>query len=163
MRDSIITERTVQVEHVRIKSTKPFAEVKAALETSVPQLDTGIFGLLQRGESERARRELEQGPQLSIFNSRDHGGLLQITGQPRKAVQYDIGNPLTATRMTQHRLPASLYAPLRVVLVENEAGHAPFEYDRPSSLFGQFGDERVKAVARELDASLEGVLVKAAS
>jgi uncharacterized protein (DUF302 family) len=119
--------------------------------------------LLQRGESERARRELEQGPQLSIFNSRDHGGLLQITGQPRKAVQYDIGNPLTATRMTQHRLPASLYAPLRVVLYENEAGHATFEYDRPSSLFGQFGDERVTAVARELDASLEGVLVKAAS
>jgi uncharacterized protein (DUF302 family) len=163
MRDSIITERTVQVEHVRIKSTKPFSEVKAALETSVPQLDTGIFGLLQRGESERARRELEQGPQLSIFNSRDHGELLQITGQPRKAVQYDIGNPLTATRMTQHRLPASLYAPLRVVLYENEAGHATFEYDRPSSLFGQFGDERVTAVARELDASLEGVLVKAAS
>jgi uncharacterized protein (DUF302 family) len=163
MRDPIITERTVQVEHVRIKSTKPFAEVKAALETSVPQLDTGIFGLLQRGESERARRELEQGPQLSIFNSRDHGGLLQITGQPRKAVQYDIGNPLTATRMTQHRLPASLYAPLRVVLYENEAGHATFEYDRSSSLFGQFGDERVTAVARELDASLEGVLVKAAS
>ena len=163
MRDPIITERTVQVEHVRIKSTKPFAEVKAALETSVPQLDTGIFGLLQRGESERARRELEQGPQLSIFNSRDHGGLLQITGQPRKAVQYDIGNPLTATRMTQHRLPASLYAPLRVVLYENEAGHATFEYDRPSSLFGQFGDERVTAVARELDARLEGVLVKAAS
>ena len=163
MRDPIITERTVQVEHVRIKSTKPFSEVKAALETSVPQLDTGIFGLLQRGESERARRELEQGPQLSIFNSRDHGELLQITGQPRKAVQYDIGNPLTATRMTQHRLPASLYAPLRVVLYENEAGHATFEYDRPSSLFGQFGDERVTAVARELDASLEGVLVKAAS
>ena len=163
MRDPIITERTVQVEHVRIKSTKPFAEVKAALETSVPQLDTGIFGLLQRGESESARRELEQGPQLSIFNSRDHGELLQITGQPRKAVQYDIGNPLTATRMTQHRLPASLYAPLRVVLYENEAGHATFEYDRPSSLFGQFSDQRVLAVALELDASLEGVLFKAAS
>jgi hypothetical protein len=85
------------------------------------------------------------------------------SGQPRKAVQYDIGNPLTAMRMTQHQLPASLYAPLRVVLYESEAGGASFEYDRPSSLFGQFGDERVTAVARELDASLERVLVKAAS
>jgi hypothetical protein len=28
---------------------------------------------------------------------------------------------------------------------------------------GQFGDERVTAVARELDASLESLLVKAAS
>src|SRR5271170_1411923 len=65
------------------------------------------------------------------------------------------------TRMTQHQLPASLYAPLRVVLYESEAGHAVFEYDRPSSLFGQFGDERVTAVARELDASLERVLAQA--
>jgi hypothetical protein len=49
------------------------------------------------------------------------------------------------------------------VLYENEAGRAIFQYDRPPSLFGQFGDERVTAVARELDASLERVLVKAAS
>jgi uncharacterized protein (DUF302 family) len=87
--------------------------------------------------------------------------LLRVTGHARKAVQYDIGNPLTATRMTQHELPASLYAPLRVVLYENEAGHAVFEYDRPSSLFGQFGDERVTVVARELDASLERVVAEA--
>lgn len=87
--------------------------------------------------------------------------MLRVTGHARKAVQYDIGNPLTATRMTQHELPASLYAPLRVVLYENEAGHAVFEYDRPSSLFGQFGDERVTVVARELDASLERVVAEA--
>jgi hypothetical protein len=163
MTDPVVTRQPIQIEHVKIESTKSFAGVKAALERSVPQLDTGIFGLLQRGESDRAREELERGPALSIFSSRDHGTLLQIAGQPRKAVQYDIGNPLTASRMTQHQLPASLYAPLRVVLYENEAGGATFEYDRPSSLFGQFGDERVTAVARELDASLEGVLVKAAS
>jgi len=80
-----------------------------------------------------------------------------------RPVQYEIGNPLTAARMTQYRLPAALYAPLRVVLYENEDGHAVFEHDRPSSLFGQFGDERVTAVARELDASLERVLANAAS
>ena len=163
MPEPVINPRTIQVEHVKIESTKAFVEVRAALESLVPQLDARIFVLLQYGESDRARKELERGPELSIFNSRDHGGLLQITGQPRKAVQYDIGNPLTAARMTQHQLPASLYAPLRVVLYENEAGRAIFQYDRPPSLFGQFGDERVTAVARELDASLERVLVKAAS
>jgi hypothetical protein len=163
MSDPVITRRAVQVEHIRIESAKPFAEVKAALENAVPQLNIAIFGLLQRGESDRARKELECGPVLSIFNSRDHGALLQIAGQPRKAMQYDIGNPLTASRMTRHQLPASLYAPLRVVLYENEAGLATFEYDRPSSLFGQFGDERIATVARELDAGLERVLVTAAS
>ena len=163
MPDPVVSQRTIPVEHVRIESAKPFAEVKAAFEGSVPQLDTGIFTLLQRGESDHARQKLERGPELSIFGSRDHGALLQITGQHSRAVQYYIGNPLTATRMTQHQLSASLYAPLRVVLYENEAGRAIFEYDRPSSLFGQFSDQRVLAVALELDASLEGVLFKAAS
>jgi uncharacterized protein (DUF302 family) len=162
MTDPVVTRQPIQIEHVKIESSKHFEAVKAAFESLVPQLDPGIFALLQRGESDRARKEQERGPELSIFNSRDHGGLLQITGQPRKAMQYAIGNPLTATRMTQHELPAALYAPLRVLLYENEAGCATFEYDRPSSLFGQSGDEHVTAVARELDTSLEGVLVKAA-
>jgi hypothetical protein len=42
--------------------------------------------------------------------------LLQISGKRRKALQYDIGNPLTASKMTRHQPPAALYAPLRVVL-----------------------------------------------
>jgi uncharacterized protein (DUF302 family) len=163
MPEPVIVPRKIQIEHIKIESTKPFSAVEEALESLVPRLDARILVLLQYGESDRARRELERAPELSIFNSRDHGGLLQITGRPHKAAQYDIGNPLTATRMTQHQLPASLYAPLRVILYENDAGRAIFEYDRPSSLFGQFGDERVTAVARELDASLERVLVKAAS
>jgi uncharacterized protein (DUF302 family) len=163
MLDLVIITRTVPVEHIKIDSAKSFSDVKAALESAVPQLDAGILALLRQGESDRAKRELERAPQLSIFSSRDHGGLLQITGKPRKAVQYDIGNPLTASRMTQHQLPAALYAPLRVVLYENEKGRATFEYDRPSSLFGQFDDERVAAVARELDASIEGALVTAAN
>ena len=159
-------ERTailIEVEHIRIESTKPFAEVKAALEALVPVLDPAIPEALRRGDIGRANEALLRGPELAIFSTRDHGGLLRTAGLARKALQYEIGNPLTAARMTQHQLPASLYAPLRVVLYESEAGHAVFEYDRPSSLFGQFGDERVTLVARELDASLEGVLVKAAS
>ena len=35
-------------------------------------------------------------------------------------------------------LAAGLYAPLRVFLYENEIGGSIFEYDKPSSLFGQF-------------------------
>jgi uncharacterized protein (DUF302 family) len=87
---------------------------------------------------------------------------LNVVGQPRKALQYEIGNPHTASKMTRHRLAAGLYAPLRVILYEDEKGHAIFEYDKPSSLFGQFGDERVTAVARGLDAALEHALRRAA-
>jgi uncharacterized protein (DUF302 family) len=154
--------RLIQVEHVAIEATKPYEAVKAALEALVPPLDPAISEALRRGDIVRANEALYRGPELAIFSARDHGGLLRTAGLVRKTVQYEIGNPLTATEMTRHQLPAALYAPLRVLLYENEAGRAVFEYDRPSSLFGQFGDKRVTAVARELDASLVGVLVKAA-
>jgi hypothetical protein len=71
---------------------------------------------LANGDVERANSVKENGPELSIFLTRDHGALLQIAGQPRKALQYDIGNPITASLMTRHQLPAALYAPIRVVL-----------------------------------------------
>jgi hypothetical protein len=154
--------RPIQVEHVAIEATKSFEAVKAALEALVPPLDPAISEALRRGEIVRANEALYRGPELAIFSARDHGGLLRTAGLVRKTVQYEIGNPLTATEMTRHQLPAALYAPLRVLLYENEAVRAVFEYDRPSSLFGQFGDERVTAVGRELDAKLESVLVKAA-
>ncbi|HYZ39776.1 MAG TPA: DUF302 domain-containing protein [Stellaceae bacterium] len=163
MPDPVITQRRIQIEHVRIEAAKPFEAVKAALEDLVPPLDPAVPEALRQGDIRRAREALQRGPELAIFSARDHGGLLRIVDLARKAVQYEIGNPLTATRMTQHQLPASLYAPLRVVLYENDADRAVFEYDRPSSLFGQFGDERVTAVARELDASLERILVNAAN
>jgi len=63
--------------------------------------------------------------------------------------------------MTRHRLAAGLYAPLRVILYEDETGGSIFEYDRPSSLFGQFDDEQVSAVARGVDAALERALQRA--
>ncbi len=78
-------------------------------------------------------------------------------------MQYEIGNPLTAERMTRHVLAAGLYAPLRVVLYEDESGKAIFEYDLPSSLFSQFGDEQVAQVGRELDAELEAALQSASA
>jgi hypothetical protein len=48
------------------------------------------------------------------------------------------------------------------VLYENDAGRGVFEYNRPSSTFGQFGDEQVTVVARGLDAALERALLGAA-
>jgi uncharacterized protein (DUF302 family) len=64
--------------------------------------------------------------------------------------------------MTQHDLAAGLYAPLRVMLYETETGTATFEYDRPSTLFGQYGDERVTAVAKQLDLEIYDALIDAA-
>jgi uncharacterized protein (DUF302 family) len=157
-----MTKQTITVSHIHIESAKSFADVRAALESSVPHLDPGLVKALADGDVERANREKEDGPELSIFQVRDHGALLKIAGKARNALQYDIGNPVTASLMTRHRLSAGLYAPIRVMLYENDTGRGVFEYDQPSTTFGQFGDERVTAVARGLDAALERALVGAA-
>jgi hypothetical protein len=159
--DLTITRRVLQVEHITLKTTKKFGEVEAALEKSIPQLNPEIAVALADGDEQRAS-ELERGAPLFIFLKRDHGALLQVTGRPQKALQYEIGNPHSASKMTRHRLAAGLYAPLRIFLFEDEKGGSIFEYDKPSSQFGQFDDEQVSAVARGLDASLERALRRAA-
>ena len=157
-----VTSQTIAVEHIRISSGRPFAEVRRKLESTVPKLDAGIAEALGSGDQKRANDYEQTGPKLSIFGKRDHGALLQIVGSRRNALQYEIGNPLTASKMTRHQLPAALYAPLRVVLFEDEQGRGTFEYDKPSSFFGQFRDERVTEVGRYLDVTLEAVLRSAA-
>lgn len=157
------SSRTVAVEHVRIETNKPFLAVQEALEKLVPVLRTEFLTSLRQGDVEGARAELQALAELSIFLVRDHGDLLRIAGNSRHALQYEIGNPLTASSMTRHDLAAALYAPLRVVLYEAEHGASVFEYDLPSSLFGQFGNERVAEVGRKLDRELETALLRAAS
>ena len=96
-----------------------------------------------------------------LFGKRHHGSMLRIVGKARKAIQYVVGNPLFAVQMTQHDIRASLYAPLRVLLYENEEGKTCLEYDKPSSLFGQFGNAEITAVATMLDRKLEDLVAKA--
>src|SRR6266849_3938022 len=159
---SSVTSQPIAIEHIRISSRRPFAEVRRKLERMVPKLDPGIAEALGSGDQRRAKDYEENGPKLSIFGERDHGALLQIAGGRCNALQYDIGNPLTASKMTRHQLSAALYAPLRVVLFEDEQGRGLFEYDRPSSFFSQYGEEGVTEVGRYLDATLEAVLRNAA-
>jgi len=154
--------QTIAVEHIKISSERLFTEVRRRLEDTLPKLDASIAQALRSGDQKRATEYDEKGPKLSIFEQRDHGSLLEIFGGRRNAQQYEIGNPLTASKMTRYKLPAALYAPLRVVLFEDERGKGVFEYDKPSSFFGQYGDERVTEVGRYLDVALEAALRKAA-
>jgi uncharacterized protein (DUF302 family) len=151
------------IQHVTIQSNRSFDSVKEKLEHLLPRIDDGIFVLLRYGETVRALKELEALPPLSIFGFRDHGTLLGVAGRQRRAIQYDIGNPLTASKMSRHDISAALYAPIRVLLRESENGIVAFEYDRPVSTFGQFGNAEVDAIAFQLDEDLRAVLVEAGS
>ena len=116
------TSKTIAVEHVRIASERPFAEVRAALETNLSKLDVSIPAALRDGDQDRARQYEAIGPKLSIFLERDHGSLLEIAGGRRNAIQYDIGNPLTASKMT----PKYLLLTLRLLIWTLKISVPPF-------------------------------------
>ena len=150
--------RTLSVEHRALYCDRSFDEVHRALIDSLPALRPEVSEILVRGDKEKVAVARRDWPKLWLFLVRNHGELIAADGQTSKGMQYEIGNPLTAERMTRYALAAGLYAPLRVMLYEDKSGKAIFEYDLPSSLFGQFGDERITQVGRELDAELETVL-----
>jgi uncharacterized protein (DUF302 family) len=163
MAPASVSSRTISVEHVTIGCSLAFDAVRTKLEAQLPWLDHTILQRVQDGDVAGALRLIEDAPPLSIFSARDHGGLLAIAGLHRRAVQYEIGNPLTATKMTRQRISAALYAPVRVLLREDSGGEVAFEYDRPASTFGQFSDGQIDAVAQKLDRALQTALTDAAS
>jgi uncharacterized protein (DUF302 family) len=153
------------VDHVRVTTDRPFEDVAEAFEGQLGRFDPDVRKALAAGgdaEGVRARIEAMAGPSgFMLFDTSDHGALLRLAGQRRKAVQYVVGNPLFALRMTQHDVRAGLYAPLRVLLYEDEEGKTCVEYDRPSSLFGQLGDDRITPTAAMLDRKLEALVAAA--
>jgi len=159
---AVAASKTVSADQVMLVSPRGFSEVRDAVRAKFPPLDPAIADDLAAGRRARVADFIEKGPPLSIFLERDHGALLQSFNGRRNAIQFEIGNPTTAARITSHCLAAGVYAPLRIMLFEDRQGRTVVLYNRPSSLFGQFGDENVNAIARELDAHLESGLHEAA-
>ncbi len=155
----------ITVDHIRVVADKPFDKVTKAFEQQLGQFNPEVYKSLVAGEDAdkvRARIQAMEGPSgFMLFRTSDHGALLRLAGQKKKAIQYVVGNPLIAMQMTQHDIRAGLYAPLRVLLYENEPGKTCVEYDKPSSLLGQFGNAKVTEVAAMLDRKMEQLVAKA--
>ena len=155
----------ITVDHVRVVADKPFDQVIRAFEQQLGQFNPEVIkSPIAGGDAEKYRAKIKamEGPSgFMVFRTSDHGALLRLAGQKKKAIQYLVGNPLFATQMTQHDIRAGLYAPLRVLIYENDDGKTCVEYDRPSSLFGQFGNAKVTNVATMLDRKMEQLVADA--
>ena len=157
-----ITSTPLPVEHIIIKTMKPYSEVKAGIE-KLGRLDDSIRALLTKNDIEGLRTALkriagEDG--LAIHYVALHGDLLALKGERRPLTAYYIGNVLSAVEMTKVNPASGLYAPLRVVMYANVEGGTTMEYDRPSSMFGQFKNREIDAMAQSLDQRLMKFLKK---
>jgi uncharacterized protein (DUF302 family) len=160
-----MTDTRFTVDHVHVVTDKPFEDVTKAFEQQLGRFDPDVRRAATKSgdtEAEKAKIGAMVGPSgFMLFGTQDHGALLRLAGQQRKAIQYVVGNPLFALQMTQHDVRASLYAPLRVLIYETDEGKTCVEYDKPSSLFGQFNDDQIASVASMLDRKLEALVAAA--
>jgi uncharacterized protein (DUF302 family) len=158
-----MSQSRIQIDHVHLRVDTPFEAFTAALEEGLGQFDPDVYKELEEGgdpAAVKARIESMAGPSgFMLFKTSNHGVLLSIVGTPGRAMQYLIGNPLFAIEMTRH----ALCAPLRVLVYDDGDGKISVEYDLPSPLFRQFGDERVDLVAASLDRKLEAWVATAAT
>ena len=161
-----VTRTPLTIQHVKIVSPKPYAEVKRFIE-SLNRFDvfaTKIREYVANNDMAGYRDELkrltgEYG--FALHHIMPTGESLRIKGERRDLMAYLIGNVLMSTEMTKLNSAASLYAPLRIVLYANEGGGTTVEYDLPSSLFGQFKDPEIDKVAAVLDERLLALISKA--
>lgn len=156
-------ERIIEVRHESMEVKADFERFTRKLEESLGRFDDSYYQDIETAP-DRVRERLEKAAGeegLMLFSVRDHGRLSSLVGAPRKAKQYHIGNPLIAVTMTRHDIRAGLYAPLRILVYEAGDHSTRVEFDLPSSLFGQFNDPEVTAIARTLDTKLTNVIKKA--
>lgn len=68
-----------------------------------------------------------------------------------------------AVRMLEASIPAGIEAPIRFYLTENDDGTASLAYRRPSTVFAPYGSSELDAVAKELDAIWDKIVVEVTS
>lgn len=154
-------ELKLEVCHVSLEVNADFDQFTQMLEQSLGRFDqTMIEELAPYPHSVEDRLNKTAGEEgLMLFNIQDHGKLLSIFGNPAKAKQYVLGNPLIAATMTRHDIRAGLYAPLRILVYESNKSTL-IDYDLPSSLFGQFNNADITIVAQSLDSKLTNLICK---
>lgn len=91
-----------------------------------------------------------------LFHEIDHGEWLPVFGIQRKVVRWILGNPLIAITMMRHDITAGLFAPVELLLVENESRDgSTVMYDLPSSLMVIERHPALLEAAQELDRKLQ--------
>ncbi|GAB1815809.1 DUF302 domain-containing protein [Mycobacterium sp. MUNTM1] len=142
---------------VRYDSAKGYEELRAALfadigEQPVPINDIATSTGDWRSYQERV--ESHVGPSgFMLFGLVDHGAWITKAGIERKALRVILGNPLIAITMLRHDVTAGLFAPVELLLLEEDDGSS-LTYVKPSSLMVVEPNPQLLGAAEKLDAKL---------
>jgi uncharacterized protein (DUF302 family) len=152
---------------IRFDSKKSFDEVLSSLLADVGDQPLLINEVAANSESwDEYKKEVEShvGPSgFILFATIDHGAWIKKVGIRRKALRFIIGNPMIAITMLRHDLTAGLFAPVELILVEEDDGRSSLTYVRPSSLMVVEKNDALLGAARQLDSKLQALAEKVTS
>ena len=152
---------------LRFESKKSFDELMSALLADVgkkPLMIDDLPAKFGTWESYKAEVESHVGPSgFILFALMNHGAWIKKVQIQKKVVRVIMGNPLIAITMLRHDLTAGLFAPVELILIEEDDNHSSLTYIRPSSLMVIETNEPLLAAAKELDAKLQALAVKVTS
>lgn len=156
---------------VHVTSSLGFDEVLASLRsrmgsTNIPEVVALSSKVKDAEEYDRLVRERFVGPSgFMLFAEIDHGTWIRLYGIERRSVRLVIGNPLIAITMIRHDMVAGLFAPVELLLTEDEEGSGcTIDYVLPSSLIvidKSTAAAELKDAAAALDGKFDALIRKA--
>ena len=153
---------------IRIDSDKAYEQVVAALLSEIGENPEPITDLpavfFQDWASFAAEITRHLGSsEFMLMHLIDHGGWLETAGINRKALRAILGNPLIAVTMLRHDLTAGLFAPVELLILEEDDNRSSLTYVRPSSLMLVDDNPPLRAAALVLDEKLAALAARVAS
>lgn len=160
---------TISIEHVVYPSNRSYQQIIDALESRLgTQASRDAVAELLRSPTiswEQITQVIAEGIGSSgfvIFSKIEHSEYLAFLGGKNRAVQYAIGNALFAKSLTLPAPETALYAPLRLVVYEEE-GKTFVAYDSPTSFLAQYRDEGILQAAQGVEKKLEALVLASIS
>jgi uncharacterized protein (DUF302 family) len=157
------TETRFDGVRVRYDSSKSYGELLAALLADIGEQPVPINAISAvDGDWQSYQEKVEKyvGPSgFMLFAVIDHGAWIPKAGIERKALRVILGNPLIAITMIRHDVTAGLFAPVELLLLDEDDGSS-LTYVKPSSLMVVKPNPELLPAAEELDAKLAALAAK---
>ena len=167
MKDPNSSEITFNGVRLTFDSNKSFDDVLSSLLADVGDKPVLLNEVAANSESwDSYKKEIEShiGPSgFSLFAIIDHGAWIKKVGIRKKVMRFIIGNPMIAITMLRHDLTAGLFAPVELILIEEDNGRSSLAYVRPSSLMVVAKNDALLDAAKELDSKLLALAQKVTS
>ncbi len=167
MKDSNSREITFNGVRLTFDSNKGFDEVMSSLLANVGDKPVLLNEVAAKSESwDSYKKEIEShlGPSgFSLFAMINHGAWIKKVGIRRKVMRFIIGNPMIAITMLRHDLTAGLFAPVELILIEQDNGRSNLTYVKPSSLMVVAKNDALLDAANALDSKLHALAQKVTS